>query len=366
MSRPSAAREPLSEGDADVAARVADAIERTIQRNVKGLEYLAASDLPVGLTPRDVIHRRGTLQLYHYRPVTDEVYRVPLLLVMSLVSKPYILDLTPGQSLVEFLVGRGFDVYMIDWGTPRPEDSRLRLEDYLLDFLPECVAEVLADSGEHELSMVGYCMGGLLSVVYAALEPNGPLKNLACFTTPVDFAGMGLHRRWTDPRWFDVDRIVDTLGNVPPEMLFQAFDMLRPASRAAGRLRLWDNMWNDEFVKSFRLFDRWSADQIPFPGEAFRQTTKELMWANRLVKGELTIGGRPLKLEDVRVPLLHVTAEHDHIVPSAASRPLVSLAGSSDKQDLVLKGGHVSLVAGGNALYRLWPQLDAWLGARSV
>ncbi len=352
--------------DQELAMRVRQEVERSIQRSIKGLEYFNSPDPAVGLTPKDVIHSRGTLKLYHYRAQADEVYRVPILLVMSLVSKPYILDLVPGQSLVEFLLQRGFDVFMIDWGTPRPEDSRLTLEDYVLDFIPQCIAKVQEASGEPDVSLVGYCMGGLLSTLYAATHPDGPLKNLACFATPVNYEGMGLQRQWADPRYFDVDRIVDTLGNVPPEMMSQSFDMLRPVSKAISQVRLWDNMWNDEQTRAFRLFDRWGADQIPFAGETFRQTTKDLMWANKLVKGEMTVGGRAAKLESITVPVLHVLAEHDHIVPAAAAKDFVEMVGSADKKEIVMKGGHVSLVAGGNAMFRLWPQLDRWLAERSV
>lgn len=352
--------------ESSIEARVRSEVERAIQRNIKGLDYLASSGPSMGLTPKDIIYSRGTLSLYHYRTQADEVYRIPLLLVMSLISKAYILDLTPGQSLVEFLLKRGYDVYMIDWGIPRPEDRKLRLEDYTLDFIPDCIGKVRQESGEPDVSIVAYCMGGMLAVMYAALHPDGPLKNLACFTTPVNFEGMTLFRQWTDQRYFDVDRIVDALGNIPPEMMFASFEMLRPAARAAGQARLWDSMWNDEFVKSYRMFDRWAADQIPFPGECFRQTTKELMWENRLYKGGLELAGKRVDLSRVRVPFLHVVAEHDHIVPYESAKDLVAMVGSADKQELVLKGGHVSLVAGANAVRRLWPQLDTWLGERSV
>ena len=142
--------------------------------------------------------------------------------------------------------------------------------------------------------------------------------------------------------------------------------MLKPAARLAGQARLWDNMWNDDFVKSYRMFDRWAADQIPFPGECFRQMTKELMWENRLYKNELVLGGRRVDLRNITVPFLHVMAEHDHIVPYESAKELVGLVGSADKRDLILKGGHVSLVAGTNARRRLWPQLDGWLSERSV
>ena len=352
--------------DAGLAAVVRREVERSLERGLKGLEYVRSSDPEVGVTPKDVVYERGTLRLFHYHATADEVYRVPVVLIMSLVSKPYILDLAKGQSLVEFLVDRGFDVYMIDWGTPRSEDRHLRLEDYVLDMIPDCLARVADESGVEEVSIVGYCMGGMLSVMYAAMHEDGPLRNLACFTTPVDFDGMGLFKKWTDPRFFDVDRIVDTLGNVPPEIMYRSFQMLRPVSDVAGRVRLWDNMADDAFVESYRRFDRWAQDQIPFPGECFRQTTKELQQQNQLIKNEFRLDGRLVDLGRVKVPFLHVMAEHDHIVPFDAARPLIDLVASEDKDQVILKGGHVSLVAGPNAVRRMWPHLETWLGERSV
>lgn len=349
-----------------IEGRVRTEMERAIQRRIKGFDYISTGGPAVGQTAKDTIHSRGTLKLYHYRPLADEVYRIPIVLVMSLVSKPYILDLVPGQSLVEFLLQRGFDVFMIDWGIPRHEDTRLRFEDYVLDFIPECINKVQEETGERDVSMVGYCMGGQLAVMYAALHADGPLTNLACFTTPVNTDGMELMKKWCDQRYFDIDGIVDTLGNIPPELIFSSFDLLRPVSQAVGRVRLWDNMWDDDFVRSYRLFDRWASDQIPFPGECFRQYTKELMWANKLYMGDLELGGRRVDLKNIKVPFLHVMAEHDHIVPYAAAKELTSLVGSEDKGELLIKGGHVSLVAGGNAIHRLWPQLDSWLSKRSV
>ena len=147
-----------------VEERVRNEVERTIQRGIKGLEYISTGDPAVGVTPKDVIPSRGTLKLYHYRPMSDEVYRVPVLLVMSLVSKPYILDLTPGQSLVEFLLKRGFDVFMIDWGIPRPEDKRLKFEDYVLDFIPDCIDKVLQSSGEPDVSSTFSMHSGMKSI----------------------------------------------------------------------------------------------------------------------------------------------------------------------------------------------------------
>ena len=342
-------------------------IERAVQRNLKGFEYLTSLGPTVGATPRDLIQQRGTMALYHYRPLVDEIYRIPILVVMALTNRGYILDLAPGQSLVEFLLRQGYDVYMIDWNPPRAEEKRLRVDDYILDFIPDCVKQVQIRSGESDVTMIGYCMGGLLASIYMGAQDGGsPVRNLAVFTTPIDFRGMGLFRNWTDERHFDVDRLVDSVGNVPRDVIYSGFDMLRPADRVTGQVQLWDNMWNSEYVKAFRRLEKWGNDILPLPGEYFRQFIKDLMWQNKLFEDEFEIGGRRVHLRNIKVPILHAVAEQDHIVPYQASRALIEMVGSKDKEEVMLKGGHVSLVAGANAIKRLWPKLDAWLGVRST
>lgn len=350
----------------DVLDGAAREFERAMQRNLKGLEYFQTGGPTLGATPKDVLVERGTMRLYHYHPRADDVYRVPLLLVMATTNRGYIFDMVPGQSLVEYLLDAGFDVFMLDWDAPRADERNLSLESYVLDFLPAAVARVKEESGEDDVTVVAYCFGGVLSLLWAALHPDDGLANLVTFTTPVDFSRMEMFQSWADRRFFDVDRLVDTFGNCPGDYLYTAFDMLRPGQRAAGNIRLYDNLWNDDFVKSYRMFDRWSADILPLAGEYFRQTTKKLMWGNELIEGTLEVGGRRVDLGAINVPFLHVAAEHDHIVPTAASAPLIGMVGSKDKNEIVLKGGHVSLVAGGNAIKRLWPNLVEWLGVRSI
>ncbi|MGO9359563.1 MAG: PHA/PHB synthase family protein [Xanthobacteraceae bacterium] len=320
----------------------------------------------LGTTPKDVLAARGTMNLYHYRPLADEVYRVPLLIVMATTNRGYILDMVPGQSLIEFLLRRGFDVYMLDWSAPRPDEKNLRIEDYVLDFVPDCVRRVQQESGEPDVNIIGYCFGGVLSLLYASIFAQGPLKSLVCFTTPIDFREMKLFQNFSDKRYFDVDRLVDGVGNVPPEMILSSFEMLRPASRAISQVQLWENIWNDDYVKSYRMFDRWATDTLPLAGEYFRQITRDLMWGNKLYDGTMTVGGHAADISNIKVPVLHAVAEHDHIVPYDAAKPLIANIGSAEKEEVVLKGGHVSLVAGANAIKRLWPKLDTWLSERSI
>ena len=340
---------------------------RTVDRMLRSRDVVLGRNEPdVGLTPKDLVYARGTLRLYRYRPMVDNVYRVPLVLVMSLISKPYILDLVPGQSFVEYLLKQGFDVFMIDWGVPRPEDHTLRLEDHVLDLMPRCVEEVQRVTGEQDFSFLGYCMGGLFGLMYGGSFPGASPKNLICVATPVDFEGMKLMRSWADPRWFDVDRLIDTLGNIPAEMISASLELLRPFDRMAGYLRLWDNMWDNDYVQNWRVRYKWLNDQIPFPGESYRQMVKDLLWGNKLMTGEFRLGGRLVDLQHITGSVLNAMATFDHIAPYESTQPLITIVGSADKQDLTVKGGHVSLLAGGNAFLRLWPSVNDWLSVRSV
>ena len=346
-------------------ARAGDGRARD-QRGVKGFQYATSGPAKVGLTPKTTLYGRGTLQLYHYKPQVDELYRVPVLMVMATTNKAFVFDLLPGQSMVEFLLKRGFDVFVIDWNAPAPEERGLTLEDYTQDFIPTCIRKVQQETGQRDISVIGYCMGGVLSLIYAATHTDGPLKNLVCLTTPVDWKQMGLTTMWNDPRYFDVDQVADTLGVVPADFIRQMFEMQKPAQRLAGQLRVSEQMWNDEFVRSYRAFERWGDETLPLAGEYLRQTTKELSWGNKLFTGELVVGGRDAKLSNIKAPILSVVAEHDHLAPRDATKPLLDLVGSNDKEEILLKGGHVSLIAGPNAIGRMWPRLERWLAVRST
>ena len=349
----------------EVNRRVQTEIDRALQRNIKGLEFLTLPKQPVGAMPKDTLLRRGTLQFYHYRPVVNDVYRVPIVLVSPTSNRGYVFDLARGQSLVEFLLMRGYDVFMIDWLAPRKDESGLQLSDYVLDFIPACLAIVREVTGEPTATLLGYCMGGTLSLLYAAIYPE-TVANLLLFATPVDFEKMSLFRLWGSEKFFDVDRLVDGLGNIPGEFILNAFDILRPANRTAGVLNLWTNMWNDDYVKSYRLFDRWAAETLPLAGEYFRETTKSFMWRNSIMKGETVIGGRRADLSRITAPVFSIVAQHDHVVPLAAAHPIMDLVASEERKEVVVKGGHVSVVAGPGAVTRIWPSIDQWLSTRCV
>lgn len=347
-------------------------VQRTLERmGLPGTDFAGLTG-PLGATPKDTIYAQGTLKLHHFRPQCESVYRVPVLIVTSLVNQPYILDLVPGQSMVEFLLKQGFDVYMIEWGRPRKAHQDLTLEDHVLDRLPACVQQVLQHSGERELSIIGYCIGGLLSVLWAALsapapgsQAKSPLRNLVCMATPVNSDGLESLKAWMGED-FDEEALLAEHGNVPADWVQNALRALRPFGKVAGAMNLLNQADRQDVVRSNLRMGKWESDNIPFPGGVFRQMVGDFLRGNRLMQGDWQIGGKTVDLGAIRAPFLHLLAQDDHITPYASSRDLVQRVGSADRQERILQGGHVGLVAGRGAEMRMWPALEAWLAPRSV
>jgi len=348
---------------------VLDRVRRDVERNAlrarNGIKLVAGVDRPgVGLTPKDVVWRRGRTQLWHYR--NDAVrYSPPLLVVFSLISRSFILDLTPGNSFVEQLLAAGFDVYLIDWGEPDERDAQNTLEDYVDDYIPAAVERVRQLSGCAELNLFGYCFGGDLALLYAAHHPDAPLRSLTVLATPVDFAEMGPLADIFRVGGLDVDDVLDDDGNVPPQVVVQGFRTLKPTAEVSRYVTLWERLWSDEYVASYQAMTGWSDDHIPFPGAAARETVQMLVRDNGMVTDRLSVGGDPVHLSDIRVPFLTVRANKDHIVPPESSAPLIDLVGSADKHELRLDAGHMGLVVGRTAARTTVPTIIDFLRRRS-
>lgn len=314
----------------------------------------------VAQTPSEIIYSEQKLKVYHYLPKAKQIPSTPILIVNSLVNKYYILDLLPGKSYVEYLVNQGFNVYMIDWGEPDASDSNLGLEDYINHFLVNIIAQVLAHSKAKKLSIIGYCMGGTLALMYAATKPKY-LKNLILLATPVDFHNDSLLSLWGKPEHFNVDRFIDIYGNAPKEILYSTFMMLKPLKNITKYIDLLENIQQPEYVKVFAAFDYWIKDAVSVAGETFRQFVKYGFQLNLLIQNRFPLGNRVVNLENIKCPVLNIVAEHDEIVPLKSSEILLDLIGSSEKELLKVKGGHHSLSIGLSAVTTVWPKTVDWL-----
>ena len=353
---------------------ILDRVRRDVERNAlrarNGIKLVAGVDRPdVGCTPKDVVWQRGRSSLWHYRNDPAETggvrYAPPLLIVFSLVSRSYILDLSPGNSFVEQLLRAGFDVYLLDWGQPDERDAQNGLEDYVDDYIPAAVDRIMQLSGADEVNLFGYCFGGDLALLYAAHHPDAPLRSLTVLATPVDFRHMGPLADVFRVGGLEVDKVLDADGNVPPSVVVQGFRTLTPTSEVTRYVTLWEKLWNDQYVAAYQAMTGWSDDHVPFPGVAAKQTVEMLVRANGMVNDRLTIGGDPVHLSDITVPFLTVRATRDHIVPPDATAPLIDLVGSEDKHELRLDAGHMGLVVGKTAARTTVPTIIDFIRRRS-
>lgn len=314
-------------------------------------------------TPRDTVFRDGTARLYRFRRPEGVSARTasPVLLVPSMINRWYVLDLRPGGSLVESLVGRGHDVFCLDWGIPEDEDRYLEWE-LVLARLARMVRRVRRITGAPGLGLLGYCMGATLSGIHAALEPEGILAfvNLA---GPFDFTRAGVLGRAVDARWFDAGAVADA-GNVSPSQMESGFTSLRPTASLAKLVGMPELWGRPERREAFDALETWARDNIPFPGEAYRTYIGSLYQRNELVEGRHHVGGRRVDLGNIRCPVLTVTAERDVIVPVEAATALNARCGTDDQAVVTVPGGHVGAVVGRRASRELYPAIAEFLEAR--
>jgi polyhydroxyalkanoate synthase len=341
-----------------------------LEERMNTVTKVMTSKARIAQTPKELVWTLNKAKLYRYIPVVpqQERHRIPLLLVFALMNRPYILDLRPGNSFVEFLVGQGYDVYLLDWGAPGPEDKHLKFDDYTLEYMPRAIRKIKVLSGVEEVSVLGWCIGAILTTIYAALRPDDGLRNLVLLTAPLDFSDKEklTFGRWTDEKYFDVDKILATFGNMPPEMIDYGAKALKPVENYIGNyLKLWDNLDNPQIVEGWHAMNTWVRDNIPMAGGAFRQLIVDLYRNDRLMKGELVIGGERVDLGRLRANLLNVIADGDHITPPCQSESVLAKVGSPDKEVFHVHGGHIGIMAGNGAHKRTWPHIDQWLAPRS-
>ncbi len=349
---------------ADSGTRWRQEAERNLQRMTNFATLMFQPGAPVGVTPREEVYRKRKARLYRY--TSRRTYGTPLLFVPNLgISRPNIFDLLPGGSFVEYMTREGFDFYLLDWGTFGPEDSDLTVEDCVTRILPRMVRKVLVSSGASRLAMLGYCMGAPLSASFLGLHPDAPVTTFINMAGPIDFSHAGLFGTWLQRKHFDVDRVVDTLGQMPAEMIMAGFKMLKPTMDLSTGLNLWWNLWSKDYVEGYKALSQWANAYVPMPAEFFREWVKAFYQENRLFRGELHYGGRPVRLEAIRFPVLAVGAKEDYIVPPASVRAMVDAVASVEKEYVELPGGHISLIAGRSAPMHCWPRIAGWLATRS-
>ncbi len=348
----------------DIASHWLDGAVRTLDSLGRGFGSQVSAD-PPAVTPYQVVYEGGKVSLRHYR-ARNRIHATPIVLVYALIKRPFVLDLQPGKSVIEILLKQGFDVYMIDWQPPTRADAWRGFDAYVNQDLANAVRAVQIAEDVEQVNIIGYCLGGLLSLLYTALHPE-KVKNLVTLATPFDMGARDL------PIYHLMDRIDDgafgmitkIYGNCPAWMVNSMFTAMAPVHHALDKyVGLYRNAERDGYAEMFELFELWMRSDVPLAGRVFRELITEIFKANKLAKGEFEVGGSRVDLGRIAMPMLNVVAEQDDVVHPNSSRSLIERVGSADKRNLTFPTGHIGAVVSAGALKKMWPEICGWLADR--
>ena len=346
-------------------ARILSFLDTSIQLKERR-EQVRARIAP---TPRMEVFREHGVVLYRYVRQRPATVPVPMLIIPSFVNKPFIMDFLEGESFVAAMLERGLDVFMLEWGDPTPGQRHWGFDDYLGTYLGRAVRRVLRTTAARHLTLAGYCLGGVVATLHAARDEDRRIRNLVTMVAPANFVDHGLLSWWARKEHFDIDKIVDTYGNMPASFFSSSFPWLLPNAYLTKMRTLYDRHTDDSFLDSFLALDLWGSENTPFPGQVFRELITFGYQQNVMMKdGVWPLGDQPARLADIRASVLVMSAQYDHIAPSASCAALEGLVGSDDCTAIEVPTSHLGIALGkdatGASTPRYWDDLVAWLRER--
>jgi poly[(R)-3-hydroxyalkanoate] polymerase subunit PhaC len=316
-------------------------------------------------TPSHKIHSEGKFALFHYDSEAEGTNsKIPVLIIYAFINRHYILDLLPQVSIVKSLLGKGLDIFATDWGTPSAYDQDLTLDYYVNNYLDKSIDKIREHTGSDKVSLFGYCWGGNLALMYAALHPE-KVKNLITLATPADFTlDDGLLSLWT--KRLNVHPLIDAFGNVPSSMLNAAFALRSPIDFIHKYPHFFEKPRDVQSIIEFIATEVWLYDSPPVIGEIYRQFVNDCYQNNLLIKNSMKIGkGHVINLKNITVPFLNILSKKDDLVAPNSSRALNDAVGSTDKASLEFNSGHVGTCVSPRAHKELWPKVGEWIAKRS-
>lgn len=348
------------------------------QKVVKGLDVLSnisEDDIVVGCSEKEAVYQEDKMVLYHYKPLVEKPFKIPVLIVYALVNRPYMVDLQENRSLVRNLLNLGLDVYIIDWGYPTRSDRWITLDDYINSYIDNSVDYIREAHGLDKINILGVCQGGTFSLCYSSINPD-KVNALITSVTPVDYeVEKGLLNMWagacavdgkTAEELYDVDAMVDAMGNIPGDFMNFGFLMMIPFTLSLQKyIDMVDVMESEEKLVNFLRMEKWIFDSPDQAGEAYRQFMKDFYQGNKMAKGGLVIGDKEVDLKNLTMPILNVYADYDHLVPPASSKALKALVGSEDYTEQNYPVGHIGMYVSGKVQKTLPNAINDWLRERA-
>jgi polyhydroxyalkanoate synthase subunit PhaC len=318
----------------------------------------------VGSTQHEVSLENRLYRLLHYRPIFNRPIKTPILIVYALINRSYILDLQPDKSWIRNLLYQGFDIYLIDWKPPSQNDKYVTFDDYVNYFIDDCVDHIRDESSIDKITLHGYCMGATMSTMYCSLHQH-KLRNLVTIApvidTSKDYTVIG-----NFAKHLDIDKIINSSGNLPPELLRSCFAALKPYKQGINKyFALMEHIDNKNFVENFLRIEKWLDDIPAITGETSRQWIKDIYQNNLLAKNEMRLGNKLVDLSKINIPLLNLVADQDHLVTPTCSIPLNDLVSSTDNRLMKFPTGHVGMIASSYSQNYVLPKVGRWFFMRS-
>jgi polyhydroxyalkanoate synthase subunit PhaC len=292
---------------------------------------------------------------------------MPVLVIYAFINRHYILDLLPEVSVVRNLLNQGgLNIFATDWGTPSIYDKSLTIGHFVNSYIDKSVDLIRKITKSDKISLFGYCWGGDLALMYAALHPE-KVRNLAAIATPGDFdLDNSLLSVWT--RSVKEEYILDAFGNVPGMLLNSAFALRSPIEYGHKYFHFFEQPHGLESIAEFLATEAWLYDSPPVIGEIYREFVEYCYKQNSLIKSKMRIAdtyndtGKIVNLKNITMPFLNVVAQKDDLVAPASSKALNDvLTESRDKSIIEFNSGHVGLMIGKNAHKELWPRVGEWI-----
>ncbi len=363
---------------------------RRILNNANDRIFRARDLVLAEQTPFEVVHSNDLVKLRHYLPITQNevmvdgvpmtvnknTHKVPLVIVPPLAVNMLIYDLFPERSLVKYFVAQGFDVYLIDWGMPTRKHTHYNLNTYVSEFMPEFLAKVREHSGQQQLSLHGWSMGGIFTLCYTALTHDPDIRNLVILGTPINSHASGaigkvyqaIERRaeWVrkntgfrihnlNPQWLHTPGWANVVG----------FKMTNPMGSLMGYWELVVKLADRQFVVNHATTSAFLDKMVAYPGGIVQDMMVRIWIDNELAKGYMQIGKKEVRLADIQCALWAGAGKSDNMVTKAAVETLMDHVSSSDKEFVVVAGGHMGILSGSKAPSDVWPKVADWLAARS-
>lgn len=316
--------------------------------------------LAVGKTSCKVVEKdeKSNFKLFLYTK-GDKEKRV-LLFIPHIINRPYILDLNEDVSVIKRFCEHNLTVYMIDWGYPTMEQRKISFFDYV-QYVNKVVNFIEKKEGVKKISILGYCTGGIISLMYTSLYPE-KMEKLILMATPVDFS-LEYDPRLLWGKVFNVRSIVSFFGNIPGELivfagrhLFMLYFPFYSLSREFITEFLTYETWRD----TLRL-NRWFLDNPMIPGSAYIQFIEDCYQHNLLIKNQMKINSHRIDLGKISCPLLNILAQYDHLIPIFSGRALGRVYSGKNYQEIIFPSTHIGLAVSKKAHLNLWPRVGEWL-----